>query len=80
MIFPEFSSYHTYLGKQRELGPSAQVPGSAISDAEHYQHWFDVVRSRRVADLNGDTEEEYKSLVMALFSQRLLQGGSNNSI
>ena len=68
MIFPDFSSYHTYLGKKREPGPSAQEPGSLISDSEHFQNWFDVVRSRKVADLNADIEEGYKSLVMTLLA------------
>ncbi len=68
MTFPDFSSYHTYLGTKRELGPTESVPGSPISDAEHFQNWFGAIRSRKVADLNADIEEGYKSLAMTLLA------------
>ena len=68
MTFPDYSSYHTYLGTKREPGPTESVPGAPISDAEHFQNWFGAIRSRKVEDLNADIEEGYKSLVMTLLS------------
>ena len=39
MIFPDYSSYYTFLGPKREPGPSASVAGSPMMDLDQFQNW-----------------------------------------
>lgn len=47
--------YRTYLGKDREPGPSARMGG------DHYANFIAAVRSRSQADLNAEIEEGHLS-------------------
>lgn len=48
-------NYKTWLGKDREPGPSGHGGGS------HFANWIDAVRSRRAQDLHAPIEEGYIS-------------------
>ena len=61
MIFPDYSSYHTFLGPKRELGPSASVEGQPMMDLDHFQNWIAAVRSRRREDLYAEIAEGHLS-------------------
>jgi len=61
MIFPDYSSYYTFLGGKREPGPSGAEAGHDIKSLEHFQNWIAAVRSRNPQDLSADIEEGHKS-------------------
>ena len=61
MIFPDYSSYRTFLGPKREEGPSAYEPGSPISDLAHFQNWVAACRSRKQEDLSAEILEGHMS-------------------
>ena len=64
MLFPDYSSYYTFLGPKRELGPSAKVEGSPIMDLPHFQNWIGAVRSRKPEDLNAEILQGHYSAAM----------------
>ena len=53
MIFPDYSSYYTFLGPKREPGPSGSVDGSPMMDLDQFQNWIAAVRSRRYRGSDG---------------------------
>ena len=57
MIIPDYSSYHTFLGAKRELGPSASVPGAPMMDLDQFQNWIAAVRSRDRSQLTAEIEQ-----------------------
>ena len=61
MIFPDYSSYRTFLGRGREEGPSAYEPGSPISDLAHFQNWIAACQSRKPDDLSAEILEGHMS-------------------
>jgi hypothetical protein len=61
MIIPDYSSYYTFLGRNREPGPSAFEEGSPISNLPHFRNWALAVRSRRRDDLSADIEQGHMS-------------------
>lgn len=61
MIFPDYSSYYTFLGLRREAGPSAFEAGSPSSNLPHFRNWVSAVRSRRRKDLTADIEQGHLS-------------------
>ncbi|WP_413433307.1 Gfo/Idh/MocA family protein [Crateriforma spongiae] len=61
MIFPDYSSYYTFLGRDRELGPHASEPGSPISDLPHFQNWVSSLRSRNPEDLSAEILQGHMS-------------------
>lgn len=61
MIIPDYSSYYTFLGRNREEGPSAFEEGSPISNLPHFRNWVLAVRSRRRDDLSADIEQGHMS-------------------
>ncbi|NIL99171.1 MAG: hypothetical protein GTO62_19245, partial [Planctomycetales bacterium] len=62
MIFPDYSSYYTFLGPSREPGPSNSEQGHPMEDLPHFRNWIAAVRSRNHQDLNADIEEGHKSM------------------
>ncbi len=64
MIIPDYSSYHTFLGRDRKPGPSDSVPGAPMMDLDQFQNWIRAVRSRNFADLYSDIEEGHKSAAL----------------
>ena len=55
MIIPSYGSYKTFLGKNREPGPSSEARG------DHYGNFVEAVRSRRTEDLHANVEEGHQS-------------------
>ncbi len=54
MIFPDYSSYRTFLGPKGEPGPFAHTPGEPMMDKEHFANWIQAMRSRKPEDLTAD--------------------------
>ncbi len=61
MIFPDYSSYRTFLGNKREPGPFAFEKGSPISDTAHFRNWLTAIRSRNSADLSAEILQGHMS-------------------
>ena len=64
MIFPDYSSYYTFLGPQNEPGPFKTAgPGIdwKVESIPHFQNWIAAIRSRRHEDLNADVEQGHLS-------------------
>ncbi len=57
MIIPDYSSYYTFLGPNRDPGPHDSVPEAPMMDQDHVRNWLRTVRSRRREDLSCDIEE-----------------------
>ena len=64
MIFPDYSSYYTFQGRDRKEGPSAYEAGSPISNLPHFRNWAMAVRSRRRADLSAEIEQGHMSAAL----------------
>ncbi len=64
MIFPDYSSYRTFLGRKREEGPWAFEEGSPISDLPHFQNWIAACRSRKPSDLSAEILEGHMSAAL----------------
>jgi predicted dehydrogenase len=54
MIFPDYSSYYTFLGRKRTPGPTASVAGAPMMDVDHFANWITAIRSRAAAKLHAD--------------------------
>lgn len=61
MIFPDYSSYRTFLGRGRQEGPSAYEEGSPISNTPHFRNWIAACRSGRREDLSAEILEGHMS-------------------
>jgi predicted dehydrogenase len=68
MIFPDYSSYRTFLGGKRTEGPSAYEEGSPISDTAHFRNWLMAVRSRKTSDLSAEILEGHMSSTLCHLS------------
>jgi predicted dehydrogenase len=61
MVFPDYSSYYTFLGPKREPGPSAAEPEHSLKGDEHFANWIAAIRSRKPQDLAADIEQGHLS-------------------
>jgi predicted dehydrogenase len=72
MIFPDYSSYYTFLGPKREPGPfktEGRHDGEKgyagtfwrSESAPHFSNWVKAIRSRRHEELNADVEQGHLS-------------------
>jgi predicted dehydrogenase len=61
MIFPDYSSYHTFLGPNREKGPSKLEPGEPMVNTGHFRNWVEAVRARNRELLNAEISEGHFS-------------------
>jgi hypothetical protein len=75
LIFPDYSSYYTFLGPKCEPGPSKAEEGHPMADLPHFQNWIKAVRSRRYEDLTADIEEGHKSMAVCLLARTAYQVG-----
>jgi predicted dehydrogenase len=66
MLFPDHSSYHTFLGQDREAGPTNSVPDHPITDEPHFQNWIAAMRSRDPALLNSEIHEARMTMALPL--------------
>jgi len=73
MIFPDYSSYYSFLGPKNEPGPfktaglmrdklaAGQLTDWRSESAPHFKNWIDAIRSRKHEDLNADVEQGHLS-------------------
>jgi predicted dehydrogenase len=61
MIFPDYTSYHTFLGPKREPGPSAMDTADPMIDVPHFRNFFAAVRSRKRSELTAEINEGHMS-------------------
>ena len=70
MLFPDYTSYYTFLGPKREPGPHAAMPNTAerwhVMDYVHHPNWVKACRSRNHQDLNADVLEGHMACTMPL--------------
>jgi predicted dehydrogenase len=75
MIFPDYSSYYTFLGPNNEPGPfKTEGPNDAakgyagtfwkVESVPHFRNWLQAIRSRRHEDLNADVEQGHLSMAV----------------
>ncbi|QDT36684.1 Gfo/Idh/MocA family protein [Stratiformator vulcanicus] len=57
MQIADYSSYRTFLGRERTPGPYAAVEGAPMMDADHVINWVKCIRSRRKEDLAAEIAE-----------------------
>jgi predicted dehydrogenase len=74
MIMPDYSSYHTFLGKQRKPGPSRTGAGD-ITDLPHFANFVKAVRSRKPENLAAPPRELHYSAALAHFANIALRTG-----
>ena len=75
MIFPDYSSYYTFLGPNSEPGPSAAEEGHPMSDTPHFRNWITAIRARDHGLLNADIQEGHKSMALCLLARTAYQVG-----
>jgi predicted dehydrogenase len=75
LIFPDYSSYYSFLGPKYEPGPSRAEQGHPMSDTPHFRNWIAAIRSRRQAELAADIEQGHRSMAMALLARTAWQVG-----
>ncbi len=68
MIFPDYSSYYTFLGPKREEGPSAFEADSPIMNTDHFRNWLAACRSRNREDLSAEILEGHMSAALCHLS------------
>ena len=65
MIFPSYTSFHTFLGPKREPGPSAVLEKGEgnwhMVDHIHHPNWIEAIRKRDRNVLTADIEEGHLS-------------------
>lgn len=61
MIFPDYSSYRTFLGRKREEGPWKYQEGSPLSNTAHFRNWIEACQSRNRDDLSAEILEGHMS-------------------
>ena len=70
MLFPDYTSYYTFLGPKRELGPHAAMPNTAqrwhVMDYIHHPNWLKACRSRNQKDLNADVLQGHMACTIPL--------------
>jgi len=86
MIFPDYSSYYTFLGPKNEPGPfktagqvdDPQLKGQLIDwrteSVPHFRNWVQAIRSRKHDELHADVEQGHRSTAichMAKISAKL---------
>ncbi|MCA9132186.1 MAG: Gfo/Idh/MocA family oxidoreductase [Planctomycetales bacterium] len=75
MIFPDYSSYHVFLGPDGEPGPSKVDEPQTMADLPHFQNWVAAIRARDHRLLTADIEEGHKSMAMCLLARTAFQVG-----
>jgi len=60
MILPDYTSYYTFLGRERTPGPRSVGAGD-IANLPHLANFLQAVRSRKPADLAADARQLHLS-------------------
>jgi predicted dehydrogenase len=61
MVMPGYTSYYTFLGKERKAGPKAEWPGDSAANLDHFRNFIRAMRSRKSTDLSADIAEGHLS-------------------
>jgi len=61
MVMPGYTSYYTFLGKERKPGPKAESRGDPAANLDHFANFIRAVRSRKVTDLTADIVDGHRS-------------------
>ena len=75
MIFPDYSSYYTFMGANGEPGPSKAAEGHPMEDLPHFQNWIEAVRNRKSSHLRADIDDGRKSTAVCLLARTSYQVG-----
>jgi len=75
MIFPDYSSYHTFFGPKSEPGPSKSEEGHPMVNRTHFENWVEAIRSRDHRKLSAEIEEGHKSMALCLLARTAFQVG-----
>ncbi len=83
LIFPDYSSYYTFLGPKREPGPSKPAEIDWRKDRgpwqtesiPHFRNWVAAIRAGDHTLLNADVEEGHKSMAVCLLARTSYQVG-----
>jgi predicted dehydrogenase len=62
MVIKGYGTYETYLGQNREKGPSRSKKGEL---SLHFQNWFDAIRARDMSIQNGPVQTGHLSSALA---------------
>jgi predicted dehydrogenase len=67
LIFPDYSSYHSFLGRDGTPGPSkSTIYDWQTESAPHFANWIRAIRARDHKVLNADILEAHRSMALAL--------------
>jgi predicted dehydrogenase len=61
MIVPDYTSYRTFFGPNREPGPSGVDTVDPMIDLPHFRNFFAAMRSRKPSDLTSEILEGHMS-------------------
>jgi predicted dehydrogenase len=75
MLIPDYTSYHTFLGRSRTPGPKAEGGPDPMADLDHFINFIRAVRSRNVSDLTADIEEGHMSSALCHLANIAYRGG-----
>ena len=75
MIFPDYSSYYTFMGRKCEPGPSKAAEGHPMEDTPHFRNWIQAIRAGDHKLLHADIEEGHKSMTLCLLARTSYQVG-----
>ncbi len=75
MIIPDYSSYHTFLGRKGEPGPSKAADGHPMENLPHFQNWIAAIRSGNHNELHADIEQGHKSMALCHLARTSYQVG-----
>ena len=75
MIFPDYSSYYSFLGPKNEPGPSKAAEGHPMTDTPHFKNWLTAVRSRDRSLLHAEIAEGHKSMALAVLARASYESG-----
>jgi predicted dehydrogenase len=75
MIFPDYSSYRTFMGPKRTPGPF-KVGAGDITNLPHFANFIKAVRSRNPGDLASGPQELHLSAALPHFANIAYRTGS----
>jgi predicted dehydrogenase len=83
LIFPDYSSYYTFLGPNGEPGPAKPSKYDwrkergpwQIESIPHFRNWLAAIRAGDRKLLNADIEEGHKSMAVCLLARTAYQVG-----
>jgi len=83
LIFPDYSSYYSFVGPKREPGPSKPAEVDWRTDrnpwetesVNHFRNWVAAIRAGDHKLLHADVEEGHKSMAVCLLARTSYQVG-----